>query len=48
MMTFRMLLQNNDNREDEPRDVNIKKANWLHIWAQNAGWIKSRTYYDDF
>ena len=26
MMTFRMLLQNNDNREDEPRDVNIKKS----------------------
>ena len=26
MMTFRRLLQNNDNREDEPRDVNIKKA----------------------
>lgn len=26
MMTFGMLLQNNDNREDEPRDVNIKKA----------------------
>ena len=31
MMTFRMLLQNNDNREDEPRDVNIKKADRLHI-----------------
>lgn len=48
MMTFRMLLQNNNNREDEPRDVNIKKADWLHIWAQNAGWMTSRTHYDDF
>lgn len=48
MMTFRMLLQNNNNREDEPRDVNIKKADWLRIWAQNAGWMTSRTHYDDF